>query len=142
MKEITTTNSETGTIGNKLFQPHLIIQALAFTAILHFCLSDTFPNHTTIRYEPVQTEIYLSKSVSKAVLQYTAKHSHLPISSLHLVDAQPYTWSDKCLGLGQSGVNCTQMPVPGWQIAIASGQQRWLYRTNASGSVIKLEASN
>jgi hypothetical protein len=33
------------------------------------------------------------------------------------------------------------MAVPGWQIEIAvmSGQQRWIYRTNTSGSVIKLE---
>jgi hypothetical protein len=31
------------------------------------------------------------------------------------------------------------MAVPGWQIAVVSGQQRWIYRTNASGSVMKLE---
>jgi hypothetical protein len=31
------------------------------------------------------------------------------------------------------------MAVPGWQVAVASRRQRWLYRTNASGSVIKLE---
>jgi hypothetical protein len=31
------------------------------------------------------------------------------------------------------------VPVSGWQVAVASGKQQWIYRTDASGLVIKLE---
>ncbi|HAG85478.1 MAG TPA: hypothetical protein DCL61_31110 [Cyanobacteria bacterium UBA12227] len=147
MKDTITPHSERATIENKLLQPHLIIQALAFTAILYFSVGEPLANtNRGIRYQSVEMNTHLSttisKTVSNAVLKYAAQHSHLPTSALHLIEAQPHTWSDNCLGLGESGVNCTQMQVPGWQVAIASGQQRWIYRTDASGSVIKLEGSN
>lgn len=142
MENIKTTNVERTTIENRLIQPHLIIQALAFTAILYFSVGDTLQNREGAIYQSAQSEAQLSAVVGSAVLHHAAQHSRLPPEAFQVIEAQPQTWSDKCLGLGDSGGSCTQMPVPGWHVAVASGQQRWIYRTDSTGSVIKLEGSN
>ena len=139
MEDINNRGSATAKIETKLIQPRLMIQALAFTGILYFIVGQTPPNTTRTMFSSFQTSATLSESVTNSVLQHTSQQSGLPTSALHIVHAQPQTWSDNCLGLGDSEVLCPQMPVPGWQVAVASGQQRWIYRTNASGSVIKLE---
>lgn len=134
------TKGVTEAIEKKLIQPHLIIQALVFTSILYFSVGETPPDTIGETYQSVQTSVSLSASISNSVLQYASHHSGLPTSALHIVQAQRKTWSDNCLGLASSGILCTQMQVPGWQVAVASNQQRWIYRTNASGSMIKLES--
>jgi len=139
MEDINNTSSATKVIERKLLQPHLIIQALAFTGILYFSVGQAPQNTTGMISQSVQTSGNLSTAMSNSVLQHASQQSGLPTSALRIVHAQQQTWSDNCLGLGESEVSCTQMPVPGWQVAVANGQQRWIYRTNASGSVIKLE---
>jgi hypothetical protein len=131
--------SATNTRETKLIQPRLIIQALAFTGILHFCAGQTPPKTTGVIFSSVETSAPLAVSVKNSVLRHASQQSGLPPSALHIVHAQPQTWSDNCLGLSNPEVLCTQMAVPGWQIAVASGQQHWLYRTNTSGSAIKAE---
>ncbi|MBE9124935.1 MULTISPECIES: hypothetical protein [unclassified Coleofasciculus] len=142
MEDIKNTNFNKTTVDDRTFQPHLIVQALAFTAILYFTVGDTSPNIGGAINPFLESEVQLSATVGHAVLQHTAQHSRMPPSNLRVVDAQPHTWPDNCLGLGYSEVSCTQMPVPGWQVAVASGQRRWTYRTDVSGSVIKLEGKS
>lgn len=139
MEDINNTSSATKVIERKLLQPHLIIQALAFTGVLYFSVGQTPKNTTEATYQSVRTSTALSASVSNSVLLRTSQQSGLPTSALRIVHAQPQTWLDNCLGLGNSEAVCTQTLVPGWQVAVTSGQQRWIYSTNASGSVIKLE---
>ncbi len=139
MENIDTQGSATATIARKMIQPRLIIQAQAITGVLYISVGQTPPNPTKATYPSVRTSTALSASVSNSVLQHTSQQSGLPTSALRIVHAQPQTWLDNCLGLGNSEAVCTQMLVPGWQVAVTSGQQRWIYRTNVSGSVIKLE---
>lgn len=139
MEDINTRGSATETIAKKVIQPHLVIQALAFTGILYFSVGQTPPTTTEGLNASDHTSATLSASVSNSVLQHASQQSGLPTSALHIVHSQQQTWSDSCLGVNDSGVLCTQMLVPGWQVAVASGQQRWVYRTNTSGSVIKKE---
>lgn len=139
MEDINNRGSATKTIETKLIQPRLIIQALAFTGILYFCIGQTPPKNTGVIFSSVETIAPISTSVRNAVLRHASQQSGLPTSALHIVHVQPQTWSDNCLGLSNPEVLCTQMSVSGWQIAVASGQQRWLYRTNTSGSAIKME---
>ncbi|HEY9634877.1 MAG TPA: hypothetical protein V6D14_15850 [Coleofasciculaceae cyanobacterium] len=139
MEDINTRGSATVIIERKLLQPRLIIQALAFTGILYFTVGQT-PRHTTgLLYESVSSNATLSASVSKSVLQYASRQSGLPTSTLQIVHAHPQTWSDNCLELHDAAAVCTQIPVPGWHVAVASGKQSWSYRTDASGSLIKME---
>jgi hypothetical protein len=141
MEDINTQGSTTATIQKKAIQPRLILQALVFTGILHFSVGQVPSNTTGVMYQSVQTSTPLSPSIGKSVLQYASQQLGLPTSALRIVHSQPRTWSDNCLGVRNSGVACTQMPVPGWQVTVASGQHPWIYRTNTSGSVIKLEGS-
>ena len=139
MEDINNRGSTTAIIEKKLIQPGLIVQALAFTSILYFCVGQTPRNTTGTIFPSVQTSTPLSTSVENSVLQHASRQLRLPTSSLRIIHAQPQTWSDNCLGLRESELVCTQIPVPGWQVAVVSGKQSWIYRTNASGSVIKME---
>lgn len=139
MEDINNQVSTTETIEQKLLQPRLIIQAIAFTAILYFCAGQTPPNPPRVMSQSVQSPPPLSTAVSHSVLRHASQLSGLPTSALRVIDAQPQTWSDNCLGLSESGVSCIPTTVSGWKVDVASEQQRWIYRTNTSGSIIKLE---
>ena len=123
----------------RVIQLRLIIQALAFTGILYFCVGQAPPETARTFFYPIGTNTNLSNAVGNSVLRHASQQWGLPASSLHIAQARPQTWSDNCLGLADFEVSCTLLPVPGWQVAVVSGQRRWVYRTNASGSVIKLE---
>ncbi|AFZ17218.1 hypothetical protein [Allocoleopsis franciscana] len=141
MEDTNTRGSATATFERKVIQPRLIIQALAFTGILYFCIGQTPPDTTRPLFRPVETRTTFSTPVSHSVLQHVSQQSGLPTTALRIVQARPQTWQDNCLELADSRALCTKMTVPGWQIAVMSGQQRWIYRTNASGSVMKLESA-
>jgi hypothetical protein len=142
MEESKTRGTTTATIETRVIQPRLIIQALAFTAILYFCIGQKPPDATQATFSAMARNTSLSKTVETSILQYASQHSGLPPSALRIVQAQPQTWSDNCLGLADTRLFCTQTPVPGWYVAVMGGQKRWLYRTDASGKVIKLESNS
>jgi hypothetical protein len=75
--------------------------------------------------------------VANAVLKDASQRTGIPASELNLVEVRQQAWSDGCLGLGGSGVLCTQAIVPGWKVTVASGENRWVYRTNQSGTLVK-----
>lgn len=92
-----------------------------------------------LRLEGNQTLSNLPLSVANTLFQDAANRSSLPHSALRIVEAQSQMWPDGCLGLGEPGNLCTLALVPGWQVKIASGRERWVYRTNESGSLIRLD---
>lgn len=75
----------------------------------------------------------LPAKVANPVLKEATLRSNLPISELRIVQAERQTWSDGCLGLAPPGVFCTAIAVPGWLVAVATGQQILVYRTDESG---------
>ncbi|HEY9872906.1 MAG TPA: S-layer homology domain-containing protein [Candidatus Obscuribacterales bacterium] len=75
--------------------------------------------------------------VANAVLKDASQRTGIPASDLNLVEVRQQAWSDGCLGLGGTGVFCTQAVVPGWKVIVASGENRWVYRTNQSGTLVK-----
>jgi hypothetical protein len=141
MEETTTTGSPATTLDQKAGPSRPLLSALIFTSLLYFTVSPTLPRTNVIASKPPQTSARLLQSVSNAVVQDVSQHSGLSASQLRIVESQPHTWQDDCLGLGGSGVVCSQQMVPGWQVTVASQQQRWIYHTNASGSVVKLAQS-
>ncbi len=82
---------------------------------------------------------FLPPIIAKAVLQAASQQSGLPIFQLRIVRAKYVIWPNGCLGLGGSDQVCTQALVPGWRVTVEGGQQRWVYRTNESGSLVLLE---
>jgi hypothetical protein len=74
----------------------------------------------------------LPATVANAVFNDSSKRSNVP-SQLRIVQAEPQTWPDGCLGLAPAGIFCTAIVVPGWLVAVADGQQILVYRTDESG---------
>lgn len=96
-----------------------------------------------IRSEAINDEVpgnnELPNSVSISVLRDISRRANISISQLRIVKAEQREWPNGCLGLGTPGVMCTQAIVPGWRVTAEGGGQTFIYRTNASGSVIKSE---
>ena len=80
-------------------------------------------------------------NVTNAVLREVSRRTSLPTSAFRIVESQRQNWSNGCLGLSTPGIACTEAIVPGWRIVVANGQQCWVYRTNESGSVVKLDTA-
>jgi hypothetical protein len=81
----------------------------------------------------------LSQSVTDAIFKEVSQKSGIEASKLRIVKVEQEDWSDGCLGLGGADVACNQAIVPGWRVIVASGEQSWVYRTDASGSLVKLD---
>lgn len=80
----------------------------------------------------------LPVSVKNAVLQAASKRLKRPTFQLTIIEAQPRTWSDGCLGLGGANELCLQALVEGWLVKVGAGEQTLVYHTNEDGSVIRL----
>lgn len=81
----------------------------------------------------------LPASVSRAVLQDAATRTNLSTSGLRIVQSERRDWPDGCLGLPTPGQGCTMAVVSGWRVTVEAGRQTLVYRTNESGSLVKLE---
>lgn len=92
---------------------------------------------TEIAPEPSQQK-NLPDSVAEAVLQDASTQSNLPIKELRIVNTEPRNWQDGCLGLAPPNTFCPQIVVSGWQVTVQGKQQSFVYRTNDSGSLVKL----
>ena len=81
----------------------------------------------------------LPYSVAKAVLQDAQGRLTLPTSELRILQVEQQTWSDACLGLASPGQVCTQALIPGWRVTVNGKTQILVYRTNDSGSQVRVE---
>ncbi|NER21385.1 MAG: hypothetical protein F6J96_11895 [Symploca sp. SIO1C2] len=102
--------------------------------------SSSLPSAVTDNEEASNlTDAELPDSVAQAVLQEASKQSILPIAQLKITQAQQQTWPDGCLGISSPDTLCTQALVTGWRVRVEDQGQSFIYRTNDSGSVVKLE---
>ncbi|MBH8563194.1 S-layer homology domain-containing protein [Nostoc sp. CENA67] len=80
----------------------------------------------------------LPEPVKVAVLQDISQRTGSEMSDLRVVKAKQQTWADGCLGL-KADEFCSQAVVRGWQVVVANQQQIWVYRTDESGTMAKLD---
>jgi len=80
------------------------------------------------------------EAVAKAVIQNLSQQTGIETGSLTVVETKQQTWTDGCLGISSPGVPCAEGRIPGWEVVVASTNQRWVYRSNISGSLVKLDA--
>lgn len=152
MTDINDQGSTKEIMDKTIIRPRLLFQSLAFTSILYWSVGQAPPDPTTEINRLPQTQsallfgnpkstrlALLSPGFENSILQHASKHLGLPTSALRITHAQSQTWSDNCLEIHDPEIFCTQTPVPGWQVKVASTKQSWIYRTNASGSLIKIE---
>lgn len=84
----------------------------------------------------------LPDSVAEVVLQDASMQLSVPVEELHVISAGARSWSDSCLGLTELNKVCDQIVVSGWRVTVEDGQRRLIYRTNGSGSQVRLESSD
>ena len=121
-----------------------IIFLVANTVYLNLSGTAKVPNnkhHEAIATQPLR-DGNLPDSVVQAVLQDASRRANLPSQELNIVRAQQRNWPDGCLGLALSGIFCSQTVIPGWQVTVHAEQQSFVYRTDNSGFLVKLESSD
>jgi hypothetical protein len=83
----------------------------------------------------------LPESVRTAVINAAANRTGIPANQFAVVEAEQRDWPDGCLGLGEPGTLCTQVIVPGYRVVVQANQQEWIFRTDDTGSQVKLAAT-
>ncbi len=78
-------------------------------------------------------------TVSRAVLQDISRRMGQPVASFQMLRVESRTWPDGCLGLADPGVMCTLAMVPGWEVVVGNGSERWIYRSDRTGATVKLD---
>ena len=81
----------------------------------------------------------LPEAISRAIFKDVSDKNRLQASQLRIIQVERQTWTDGCLGLTGGDAVCTQSLMPGWRVVVANGEQRWVYRTNQVGSLVKLD---
>lgn len=79
-------------------------------------------------------------AVGKAVLKEASQRTGLSTSDLRISETTKKEWSNGCLGLSSSDEVCTAAIVPGWQVTVTGGRRDLVYRTNESGSQVRLDS--
>jgi hypothetical protein len=82
----------------------------------------------------------LPAAMVNTLRQDLSKKTGIPAKKLRVVEASARTWNDGCLGLGKPNELCTQALVPGWRVVMTNGTQRWIYRTDQTGRIYRLES--
>ncbi|MGV0025384.1 hypothetical protein [Phormidesmis priestleyi] len=77
-------------------------------------------------------------SVESAIFSDLVNRSNVPRSSLRTTQIKQQIWSDGCLGLAEPDEFCTLALVPGWLVTVESSKQRWVYHSDQSGKLVKL----
>ncbi len=86
-----------------------------------------------------ESSVQLPRSVEQAVRQDLSQRLNIPPQDITIVSFTPQTWSDGCLGLGGAAESCLQAQVEGWRVEASANQQTWIYRTDKTANVIRLE---
>ncbi|MBE9229471.1 S-layer homology domain-containing protein [Phormidium sp. LEGE 05292] len=94
----------------------------------------------TRRQRVINNNAPVPEAVSNAVIQNLSQQTGIEASALKIVAAEQQTWANGCLGISSPGVPCAEGKVPGWEVVVGSATQRWVYRSNMSGSLVKLDA--
>ena len=91
MEDINNTSPANGTNEKQAIQLPLMIQALAFTAILYFNVVQTPSNRSPGIYQSSPTRSTLSAPIVNSILQQASQELKLPASSLRIVNVQKQT---------------------------------------------------
>lgn len=87
--------------------------------------------------KPQTATTKLPTAIAQAVLQDATKAWGLTPNIGKVINAKPISWAYGC-ERSTFPYPCDPVLVEGWQVAIASGPQRWVYHTNTNGSLVRL----
>ncbi|MGD2181743.1 hypothetical protein [Lusitaniella coriacea] len=84
----------------------------------------------------------LPQSVANAVKFAAARETGRSTSTIQILQAEPFTWSDNCLGLPFADRGCRRTTVEGWKVTVRAGNRRLIYRTNERGNIVYRDREN
>jgi len=106
----------------------LTVAAIALTLALAACGSvSTNTPHPDPPYAVVAAERELSEQLD------------ISVDEIDLVSFSREEWPDACLGLAEPDEICAQVIMPGWRVVLTAEGQRYVYRTDVSGEVVRRE---
>ena len=83
----------------------------------------------------------LPRRVASAVRRDASRRTQISLKELEIVESNPRTWNNGCLGLSQPAEVCTQALVPGWRVVVSDGKQNWIYHTNSNGRLLRIASA-
>jgi hypothetical protein len=78
-------------------------------------------------------------AASAAAARVLAGQLGIPVDQVNVVSVEPQQWPDGCLGLPEPGEMCAMHVVPGYRIVLEAEGQRYTFRTDLSGDVVRQE---
>lgn len=81
----------------------------------------------------------LPARIANAVIQDLSKRTGIAPGRLQVTQVSRRTWSNGCLGLARPDEICTQALVEGWRVVVSNNRRNWVYRTDRTGRVVRLE---
>jgi hypothetical protein len=79
----------------------------------------------------------LPRQVADAVLQSASEESELPTRALNIMAFTRTQWARGC-EKPMFPYPCDPVLVPGWEVMVGAGDNRWVYFTDENGSLVKL----
>ncbi|KJH70732.1 hypothetical protein [Aliterella atlantica] len=84
----------------------------------------------------------LPARLANAVILDLSKRTGIAPGRLQVTQSSRQTWSDGCLGLARPDEICTQALVDGWRVVVSNNRRTWVYRTDSTGRVLRLQGEN
>lgn len=81
----------------------------------------------------------LPAEIADAVRQDLQRKIGIPPTRVRITEAKRQTWPNACLGLAKSDELCAQVLVEGWRIVLSDESERWVYRTDDRGKLLRVE---
>ena len=130
---------------NLLQKQSLKLISVLFLTLAIFLATDLFSLAMAEVQKPVVVErlsenIKLSARVAKAVITEISQQTKIPANQLKITQYDRQTWSNGCLGISKAGEMCTQALVEGWRVVVAGNKRTWVYRSNRTGQILRLES--
>jgi len=124
---------------NKLIYQAIIVY-LCFLMLLfgnNEMVSAKTKKKSTVTPTPITNPQDSAIRAAKAAL---ARQINIPVDQINLVSIQAATWRDACLGIYDPDRMCAQEITPGYRIILAAQGKNYIFRTNKTGSIVRLES--
>ena len=95
----------------------------------------------TVAEAVLEDALTRSAQRTETLPEYGVTRGASPVSTpqLKIVEARERIWRDGCLELPAERATCPMILVPGWQVTVESGQNRWVYHTDLTGGDLGLD---
>jgi hypothetical protein len=61
------------------------------------------------------------------------------VSDIEYLAFHQVEWPDSCLGMAAADSACEEGPTPGWWVVLMAGSERFQFRTDLNGEMVRLE---